>query len=363
MSKLLSLGRAAGNVGVTLGVAAAGAAVGFATERYVVGRSLRGEDPYAEEPLGTLRGAPYTLETDDGVHLHVEVDEPDGRPDLTVVFSHGYALNLDAWHFQRRDLRGHARLVFWDQRSHGRSSRAPAGTVSFARLAADLSHVIDETVPKRGPLVLVGHSMGGMTMLALAQTRPELFTERVAGIGLVATSHQNISATLGMPGPAGQLAHRIAPGLVAALARQPDLIERGRRAGSDLGYVLTRRYSFVGKASPSLVAFTAQMNAATPIDVVAEFLPLFSANDQRSAAAALPAVPMLIVGAVDDRLTPVEHSRELADMRPEADYVELPDAGHMVLLERHEVVTDHLEKLLQRARTARAPWWRRRKAR
>jgi pimeloyl-ACP methyl ester carboxylesterase len=361
VSKLLSAGRTASAVGVTLGVAAAGAAVGFAAERYVVGRSLRGADPYADEPLGMLRGAPHTLETDDGVQLHVEVDEPDGRPDLTVVFTHGYALNLDAWHFQRRDLRGHARLVFWDQRSHGRSSRAPEGSVSFDRLAADLAQVIDETLPKRGPIVLAGHSMGGMAVMALAQARPDLFADRVAGVALVATSHQNVSATLGMPGPAGRLAHRMAPGVVAALARQPDLIERGRRAGSDLGYVLTRRYSFVGRASPSLVAFTAQMNAATPIDVVAEFLPLFSANDQRDAAITLRRAPALVVGAVADRLTPVEHSRELAELLPDAEYVEVPDAGHMVLLERHEIVTEHLEKLLQRARAERPGRWRRRR--
>ncbi len=363
MSKLLSLGRVAGEIGVTLGVAAAGAAVGFAAERYVVGRSLRGDDPYVEEPLGMLRGAPHAVETDDGVHLHVEVDEPDGRPELTVVFSHGYALNLDSWHFQRRDLRGQARLVFWDQRSHGRSSHAPEGTVSFARLAADLSQVIDETAPRRGRIVLVGHSMGGMTILALAQARPDLFADRVAGIALVATSHQNVDATLGMSGPAGRLAHRIAPGLVAALARQPDLIERGRRAGSDLGYVLTKRYAFVGRASPSLVAFTAKMNATTPIDVVAEFLPLFAANDQKAAVAALPPVPILVIAAKQDRLTPVEHSRELAAMLPTADYVEVPEAGHMVLLEKHEIVTDRLQKLLERARTERPRPWRRRRSR
>ena len=363
MSRLLSLGRAASGVGMTLGVAAAGAAVGFAAERYVVGRSLRGDDPYADEPLGTLHGAQHTVETDDGVRLHVEVDEPDGRSDLTVVFTHGYALNLDSWHFQRRDLRGKARLVFWDQRSHGRSPRAADVTVSFDWLAADLSQVIDETVPKRGSLVLVGHSMGGMTVLALAQARPELFADRVAAIGLLATSHENVEATLGMPGPAGRLAHRLAPGVMAALARQPDLIERGRRAGSDLGYVLTRRYSFVGRASPALVAFTAKMNAATPIDVVAEFLPLFAANDQKAAVAALPPVPMLVVGAVDDRLTPVEHSRELAASLPQAEYVEVPDAGHMVILERHEIVTDHLDKLLRRARTERPGRWRRRRRR
>jgi pimeloyl-ACP methyl ester carboxylesterase len=150
---------------------------------------------------------------------------------------------------------------------------------------------------------------------------------------------------------------------VAALARQPDLIERGRRAGSDLGYVLTRRYSFVGRSSPSLVAFTAKMNAATPIDVVAEFLPLFAANDQEAAVAALPSVPMLVVGAEADRLTPVEHSRELAASLTEAEYVEVPDAGHMVLLERHEIVTNHLEKLLQRVRSERPSRWRRRRSR
>jgi pimeloyl-ACP methyl ester carboxylesterase len=361
VSRLLSIGRAAGSVGAALGVAAAGAAVGFAAERYVVGRSLRGDDPYVDEPLGTLRGEPHTVVTDDGARLHVEIDEPAGRTDLTVVFSHGYALNLDAWHFQRRDLRGEARLVFWDQRSHGRSSGGAAGDVSFERLARDLGTVVDEVVPK-GPVVLVGHSMGGMTVMALATDRPELFGDRVTGVGLVTTSHRDLAATpLALPGTAGQIARRLAPGVVAALARQPDLIERGRRVGSDLGYVLTRRYSFADRAAPSLVAYTAQLNAATPIGVVADFLPLFSTHNQRAALPTIATVPTLVIGAAGDRMTPVEHSRELAAALPGGDYVEVPEAGHMVLLERHEIVTEYLDKLLQQARTRRPNWWRRRR--
>lgn len=359
MSRLLAIGRAVGAVSATLGVAAAGAAVGFAAERYAVGRSLRGDDPYRDEPLGTLRGERRDVVTDDGVRLHVEVDEPAGRPDLTVVFSHGYALNLDSWHFQRRDLRGTARLVFWDQRSHGRSTGAGDGSVSFERLALDLSQVIDEVVPK-GPIVLVGHSMGGMTLMAFAAARPELFGDRVAGVGLITTSHRDLATTpLGVQGKAGQVARRLAPGVVAALARQPALIERGRRAGSDLGYVLTRRYSFAERASPSLVAFTAQMNAATPIDVVADFLPLFSVHDQRASLATLAKVPTVVIGAEGDRLTPVEHSQELADELPGGAYIEIPEAGHMVLLERHEIVTENLRQLIQRARKERSGWWRR----
>ena len=365
MSRIVSAGRAAGTVGSALGVAAVGAAVGFAAERYVVGRSLRRDDPYADEKFGSLRGVPHTVETDDGVLLHVEVDAAGSTSSVTVVFTHGYALNQDSWHFQRRDLAGRARLVFWDQRSHGRSGRAPEGSVTFERLGRDLAEVIDQVVPD-GPVVLAGHSMGGMTVLALAGVRPELFRDRVAGVALISTSAHLGRVSLGLPGPLGRLTHKAAPGLVAALARRPEFAERNRRAGSDLGYVLTRRYSFVKGGSPALVEFTASMNASTPIEVVAEFLALFNDHDDRAALAALADLPVLVVGAVGDRLTPVSHSRELAEHLPGASYVEVADAGHMVLLERHDVVTAHLAELLDVVeaglpkRRGSRRWWRRR---
>ena len=365
MSRLVSAGRAAGSVGAALGVAAVGAAVGFAAERYVVGRSLRGDDPYAHEKFGSLRGVPKTVETADGVLLHVEVDGDPSASPLTVVFTHGYALNQDSWHFQRRDLAGRARLVFWDQRSHGRSGRAPEGSVTFERLGRDLGEVIDQVVPD-GPLVLVGHSMGGMTVLALAATRPDVFRDRVGGVALISMSAHLDRVSLGLPGPLGRLTHRAAPGVVAALARRPELVERSRRAGSDLGYVLTRRYSFVKGGSPALVEFTASMNASTPIEVIAEFLSVFSDHDDRAALREFGDMPVLVVGAVGDLLTPVEHSRELAEQLPGASYVEVADAGHMVLFERHDVVTAQLAELLNRVeaglpkRRGARRWWRQR---
>jgi pimeloyl-ACP methyl ester carboxylesterase len=348
VSRLLAAGRAAGVTGALLGLAAAGAAVGLAAERYAVGRSLRGRDPFADEPFGSLRGDPLVVPAADGVELYAEVDDPgEAGSDLTVVFSHGYALNLDVWHFQRRDLRGSARLVFWDQRSHGRSGRAPEGSVTFERLADDLGGVLDAAAPT-GPVLLVGHSMGGMTVMDLLVRRPELLG-RVVGIAFVASSAGGLrEVTLGVPGPAGRLAGRLAPGVVSGLARQPDLVERGRRAGSDLGFVLTKRYSFADDAPASLVEFTAQLNAGTPIGVVAEFLPVFATHDQRERLGLLSEADTLVVGAGRDLLTPVSHSREIAERLPGARYVEVPDAGHMVLLERHEVVTAHLRAQLDR---------------
>ena len=354
MSAVLRAGRSIGTAGALVGLAAAGAAVGLAAERYAIGRSLRERDPYADEPFGSLRGDPLVVTAVDGVELHAEVDEPPPgvEPDLTVVFSHGYALNLDVWHFQRRDLRGIARLAFWDQRSHGRSGRAPEGSVAFDRLAGDLAAVLDAVAPT-GRVVLVGHSMGGMTVMDLLARHPELLGERVVGVTLVASSAGGLSeVTLGVPGPAGRLAGRLAPGVVTALARQPDLVERSRRAGSDLGFVLTKRYSFADDAPPSLVEFTAQLNAGTPIGVVADFLPVFATHEQRERLGVLAAVDTLVIGAGRDLLTPMSHSREISRRLPSARYVEVPDAGHMVLLERHEVVTAHLRAQVDRVRTA-----------
>ena len=98
------------------------------------------------------------------------------------MLCHGYALNLDSWHFQRRDLRDVARLVLWDQRSHGRSGRSTVPHATLEQTGRDLGDVIDEVAPD-GPLVLVGHSMGGMTIMSLAEQRPELFRDRVVGVG------------------------------------------------------------------------------------------------------------------------------------------------------------------------------------
>lgn len=366
---LLAAGRSAGRTaalaGAWIGVATAGAVVGFAAERYVMGRSFRGEDPYAGEPFGSLRGDPHQVITDDGVSLHVEVDEPAAAADssgeaadssgeaagLTVVFCHGFALTQDAWYFQRRDLRGTARLVFWDQRGHGRSGALGEDqNVTIERLGADLGQVIDQVAPA-GPVILVGHSMGGMTVMALARSRPELFGTRVVGTALIATSHTKLDVgSLGLPGYLGRLASRAAPGTVSMLARRHELVERGRRMSTDLGYVLTRRYAFSSGGSPALVEFTAAMNAAVPMGVIARFYSLFGDLDGSDTLPVLGRVPGLVIAAENDLLTPVGNGRQLAAELPDAEYTEMAEAGHMVLLEQHDLVSERIRDLLDGVR-------------
>src|SRR6478735_6539176 len=175
-----------------VGLAAAGAGVGVNRQRKRIARRSPDDAP----AFGSLRSEPITVVADDGTPLHVEVDEvPEvpkrrGRkqqPPLTVIFAHGYALEMDCWHFQREHYRGQVRTVFYDQRSHGRSGRSPRGNATIDQLGRDLLSVMDVVAPE-GPIVLVGHSMGGMTVVALAEQHPELFGDRIVGTALISTT-------------------------------------------------------------------------------------------------------------------------------------------------------------------------------
>ncbi|CAL9303251.1 alpha/beta fold hydrolase [Streptomyces sp. SudanB25_2051] len=346
--------RRAGFAGAAIGVVAAGAAAGVALERLTVGRGVRRKARLALDasaPYGALRGAPGTATADDGTALHYEIEEPDAPGGPTVVFSHGYCLSQDSWHFQRAALRGRVRAVYWDQRSHGRSARG-TGPVSIDRLGRDLKAVVDAAAPE-GPLVLVGHSMGGMTVMALADQYPELVRDRVAGVAFVGTSSGRLAElTYGLPAAPAQAVRRVLPGVLRALGARAELVERGRRATADLFAGLVKRYSFGSRdVDPVVARFAERMIEATPIDVVAEFYPAFAEHDKADALAVLSGagIPVLALAGEKDLVTPLSHTEAIAALLPGAELVVVPDGGHLVMLEHPEAVTARLVELLARA--------------
>ena len=353
------------SLGVGLAAAGVGAAVGVAVERVAAGRPLLprgpgddGSDNGDGEDYGALHTPAVAVAADDGTLLHVEVEEPDAehaariatgeQPPLTVVLSHGYALSMDSWHYQRKALRGRYRLVLWDQRGHGRSGTPAPGSATIDQVGRDLAAVVDAVAPT-GPIVLIGHSMGGMTVMALADRRPELFAERVVGVALVSTSAGGLADVDLGAARVGRLVHRAAPGALRLLNRTPRLVERVRHLGSDLETVLVRRYSFASDVSPALVRFTAAMIASTRLEVIADYLPTFSAHDKRAALAALDGIELLVIAGDRDLMIPAEHSQAIVDALPGAEHVVVRDAGHLVLLEHPDVVTAHLVDLIERA--------------
>jgi pimeloyl-ACP methyl ester carboxylesterase len=291
------------------------------------------------------------VEADDGTLLHVEVDElPDGaEAPVTVVFSHGYALSLDSWHYQRKALRGRYRLVFWDQRGHGRSATGPHGSATIDQVGRDLARVLQAVVPE-GPVVLVGHSMGGMTVMSLAEKDPAFFAERVPGVALISTSAGGLGRVdFGMP-RIGPVVRRFAPAAMEALTRTPaHLVERGRRIGSDFEALLVRRYSYASPVSASLVRFTADMIATTRLEVISDFLPTFSTHDKLAALETLDGLEVLVMVGDGDLLTPIAHSEEIVHRLPGAEHIVVKESGHLLMLEHPRIVTMHLIDLVQRS--------------
>jgi pimeloyl-ACP methyl ester carboxylesterase len=338
-------------------VPAVAALVGLGARRYAVRRGARVVDPLADEPFGALHGPVSEVKAEDGVVLCAEVcaqvrdDPPPAAGDPTLVFVPGFCLTMDAWHFQRRDLRDLGRCVFYDQRGHGRSARGVEEHATIEWLARDLRRILDELAPT-GPVILVGHSLGGMVVMAFADAYPELFGTRIVGVALVATSPGRLAeVTHGLPAALTRLLRPYAPGVVDRVVVLPSVLERGMGADRDVGLLLTRRFSFgSARASPALVRFVGGMLSSTPLDVFAEFFPEFDRHDKEAALPVFQACPTLIVGGDEDRVTPADHSRAMAAVLPEAEVVIVPDAGHMVMLEFPEQVNDALRRLVDRVR-------------
>ena len=118
-----------------------------------------------------------------GAQLYVESVGPAGAP--VIVLTHGWGLDSSIWSYAKRDLSAF-RLVVWDLPGLGRSKLAKGRVLSIDDFAADLATVIEHTGDR--PVVLVGQSIGGMTIQTLARDNGVLFDRRVAGGFRVASS-------------------------------------------------------------------------------------------------------------------------------------------------------------------------------
>jgi pimeloyl-ACP methyl ester carboxylesterase len=324
-----------------------------------LGRRFRSSAPGDDvQGLGSLRGDRAEVKADDGVVLYTEIDElspdrtveraDDGR--ATVVFVHGFALSMDCWHFQRQAFRGKRRMVFYDQRSHGRSERSSLENATIDQLGRDLKIVIDTLAPDE-PLVLVGHSMGGMSIVALAEQHPELFGDRVVGLGLISTTaggqrtHKILSKYI--PDAIGRRV--VERGLLVAAQRER-ILEVARRNGGAIGVQVIKEFAFGDRpVPPEYVAFLDSMISATPLKVLVEFIPQFDALDKFHVVESFAHVPTLVVGGTKDRLTSIGHARKLSSRLPGARLMELDGGGHMSILEFSDEVNDGLEELFGQA--------------
>jgi len=301
------------------------------------------------------------VRTADGAQLHAAVDGPDDAP-VTLVLAHGWTLAQAAWDdvadlLKPRIADGALRLVRYDQRGHGRSTWGryadDVAELSIDQLGADLGDVIDQLAPT-GPVVLGGHSMGGMTIMCLAAARPELFGDRVRGVALVSTSAGDLA-------PAGETAVerlqlKLAPGMVTVAIGGARALERLRQLlppSHPRHQKMVRELLYGADATDEMVVAGAEIMHASTVRAFAAFYPALGEHDKRDELKALAEVPVEILVGESDKLTPERHSRQLAEALPHAKLQVVPRTGHMLPQERPQLVVEAIEALLTAATSAR----------
>jgi pimeloyl-ACP methyl ester carboxylesterase len=300
--------------------------------------------------------------TEDGAQLHAVVDGPEDAP-VTVVMAHGWTLAQAAWDdvadlLRPRIAAGELRLVRYDQRGHGRSTWGryadDVAELSIDQLGSDLGDVLDQLVPD-GPVVLAGHSMGGMTIMCLAAQRPELFGDRVRGVALVSTSAGDLA-------PSGEtLAERLqlklAPGMVAVAIGGARAFEKLRQLvppTSKRHRKIVRDLLYGADATDEMVVAGAEIMHASTVRSFAAFYPALGEHDKRDELAALTRVPVEILVGKSDKLTPLRHSKQLDEVLPDATLHVVDRTGHMLTQERPKLVAEALDRLLAGATADRA---------
>jgi pimeloyl-ACP methyl ester carboxylesterase len=304
-----------------------------------------------------LRYTPTTrVRSDDGTQIAVEI-LGDGHPGPTFVFVHGWTFSSRSYHYQRM-LAERFRLVLMDHRGHGESDPGPRGNRTVDQIGRDLHAVIQATCPDR-EVILVGHSMGGMTIMSLAAHHPDLFgaasTPGVKGVALLNTSAGEVQDNVfGLPRPLAAAWLKQWESALSLMVSDPAKAEKSRRSGTGMSRVISRWLNFGTKPDKRLVAFTEAMSAQTKAEVMGDFYLSLQVHDKVEALQALAQVPTLVVAGEKDRLLPPKHARVIAAEVPHARLLELRGAGHCPMLEQPETINAALYDLAEAVLTGRS---------
>ncbi|MGC4804310.1 alpha/beta fold hydrolase [Micromonospora sp. DT233] len=292
----------------------------------------------------------------DDVRLHVEASGPP-EAEVTAVLLHGWTLDGRSWHRQRAALRelfgDRVRVVAYDARGHGRSSCMALRTATLAQLGDDLAAVLDAVAPT-GPVVLVGHSMGGMTIMEYAHHHPDRFAARVAGLVFVSTTAEGHAHTLyGLPPRIARLirlAETTGAGVLARCGawRPPRALLRALRPS-------IRWLLFGDRCDATDIRLVTSAVARASLRSIGGFRASIGTQHRLETLAALAHLPAAALVGDRDRLTPPPCAESIAAALPATELTVCPGAGHMLMMERPGEVNGALAGVLRRVLGAARP--------
>ncbi|MFI5955856.1 alpha/beta fold hydrolase [Cryptosporangium sp. NPDC051539] len=277
----------------------------------------------------------------DGTEIHVAEYGPDDAP--IVVLVHGWTCGIGFFTNQIWALSTDLHVVAYDLRGHGGSAIPAKGQFTTDELADDLAAVLRATVPDGRKAVAFGHSMGAMSIVALAARHPRLLHEKVSATVLANTGVTSLVADSRLqPGP--DLLRRLTAPLNRAILSAP--LPLGRPIGATMPMI--RYIGLAPGAAPEHVAFCAHVILDTPPTVRGGFGATLGTLDLRLAVPHLD-LPTTVVTGELDILTPPAMGQRLASDLPQARLVEVEGVGHMTPVEAPQVLEREIRAMVQTA--------------
>jgi len=291
------------------------------------------------KPADLRRRASTVIDGSTGAKLHVE--STGHGP--AVVLTHGWGMDATIWNSLIDRLSGDHRLITWDLPGLGRSG-IDHRQFSLDTMAADLQRVVAFAGE---PVVLVGHSIGGMIIQTLARDHRELFGLRVKGVVLFNTTYTNPLKTMILSGVARALQKPVLEPLFRLMIPLKPLIWLSAWQGYLSGSAhLAHRLGFGPDVTRSQLEHTTKLSVRNPPDVLARGNLAMFRWDATGSMAGLPC-PVLVVGGDVDILTKCEAGKRIADTAGAA-FVVAPRANHMGFLEQADVYEAALRDFLRR---------------
>ena len=307
--------------------------------RFVVTPLLAKPD---KDPTRPERGDPQMISSPTGSTLYVEVHGPQEAP--PVILTHGWGLDSTIWYYLRRHLATRFRVIVWDLPGLGRSRAANGQAIDLSHFAQDLKAVLALTGGK--PTVLVGHSIGGMTIQTLVRDHPDVL-ESVAGLVLVNTTYTNPLRTMVL----GGLAQALRWPLLEPLFRLTIWLQPLAWLSAWQSYLsgaahLANRIGFASQVTRSQLEHNTLLATRNPPGVSARGNLAMFRWDAAGALQAI-AVPTLILAGDSDLVTKCEASQTLARATPGSRLEVISDANHLGFLERSEIYNEEITRFCE----------------
>lgn len=251
----------------------------------------------------------------DGTELYVEIHGRREGPML--LFTHGWSLDSTVWKLVLDNLAKRFRIVVWDLPGLGRSKGPQNGDFRLEKMADDLAAVVHQL--GKEPVILVGHSIGGMIIQTFCRLYPKQLGTRVAGLVLLHTTYVNPLRTALFASlwtiiekpiliPLNYLTIWLAP--LASLSNWQSYFNGSL-------HIVTRLASFSGRQSWSQLNYGAWLAAkAWPAVIARGNLAMLTFNEELTLSDI--EIPVLVIAAKHDRMTKPSASQRIEALLPHA---------------------------------------------